>query len=298
MEAILTVVTKVLVMLIMIAVGYFITKKGMLTDRGAAEITALLIWIVTPCLIVDSLLGSGGSLQAYELLLAVGISALAIFLSIGVSLVSFRKEPPERRKVLRFATIFSNAGFMGIPLVQGIVGERGVVYGSFFIAVFNVICWTYGYRMMSGGAKVSLRTVLLNPGIIGLAVGLPLYFLGLQLPAVLAEPVGFFSDLNTPLAMLIIGSYIAKVDLHSFVSDMAPALFLACLLLLRPEPVLLVTSVIQASAPVAANTVLFAVQYGGDSQLASKTVAVSTVLSILTIPLFTILAQLACQFLF
>lgn len=124
MEAILTVVTKVLVMLIMIAVGYFITKKGMLTDRGAAEITALLIWIVTPCLIVDSLLGSGGSLQAYELLLAVGISALAIFLSIGVSLVSFRKEPPERRKVLRFATIFSNAGFMGIPLVQGIVGER------------------------------------------------------------------------------------------------------------------------------------------------------------------------------
>ena len=77
-----------------------------------------------------------------------------------------------------------------------------------------------------------------------------------------------------------------------------PALFLACLLLLRPEPVLLVTSVIQASAPVAANTVLFAVQYGGDSQLASKTVAVSTVLSILTIPLFTILAQLACQFLF
>lgn len=122
--------------------------------------------------------------------------------------------------------------------------------------------------------------------------------------------MGFFSDLNTPLAMLIIGSYIAKVDLHSFVSDMAvyqmaalrlivaPALFLACLLLLRPEPVLLVTSVIQASAPVAANTVLFAVQYGGDSQLASKTVAVSTVLSILTIPLFTILAQLACQFLF
>ena len=309
MDAMLTVVSKVLVMLIMIAVGYLITKKGLLTERGASEITSILIRVVTPCLIIDSFL-SGGDLEPFELLLATAISALAIVLSILLSLPAFRKEPPERRKVLRFATIFSNAGFMGIPLVQGIVGEKGVVYGSFFIAVFNVICWTYGYRMMSGGAKVSLRTVLLNPGIIGLAVGLPLYFLGLQLPAVLAEPVGFFSDLNTPLAMLIIGSYIAKVDLHSFVSDMAvyqmaalrlivaPALFLACLLLLRPEPVLLVTSVIQASAPVAANTVLFAVQYGGDSQLASKTVAVSTVLSILTIPLFTILAQLACQFLF
>ena len=109
-----------------------------------------------------------------------------------------------------------------------------MVYGSFFIAVFNVICWTYGYRMMSGGAKVSLRTVLLNPGIIGLAVGLPLYFLGLQLPAVLAEPVGFFSDLNTPLAMLIIGSYIAKVDLHSFVSDMAVYQMAALRLIVAP----------------------------------------------------------------
>ena len=310
MESMLTIVSKVAVMLIMIVVGYYIAKKGVFTERGTSEINTLLLQIVTPCLIINSFITSEDDLQPMELLMAVFTSALAIFLSLGLSYGFFRKEPPQRQKVLRFATIFSNAGFMGIPLVQGIVGERGVVYGSFFIAVFNVICWTYGYRMMSGGAKVSLRTVLLNPGIIGLAVGLPLYFLGLQLPAVLAEPVGFFSDLNTPLAMLIIGSYIAKVDLHSFVSDMAvyqmaalrlivaPALFLACLLLLRPEPVLLVTSVIQASAPVAANTVLFAVQYGGDSQLASKTVAVSTVLSILTIPLFTILAQLACQFLF
>ena len=310
MAAVLTVISKVAVMLILIVVGYLVTKKGMLTERGASEITTLLIQIVTPCLIVNSFLTSEDSLSPGELLLSVGTSALAIALSIGLSLLFFRKEPEGRKKVLRFAVSFSNAGFMGLPLVEGIVGSKGVMYGSFFIVVFNIFCWTYGYRMMSGGAKVSLRTVLLNPGIIGLAVGLPLYFLGLQLPAVLAEPVGFFSDLNTPLAMLIIGSYIAKVDLHSFVSDMAvyqmaalrlivaPALFLACLLLLRPEPVLLVTSVIQASAPVAANTVLFAVQYGGDSQLASKTVAVSTVLSILTIPLFTILAQLACQFLF
>ena len=303
MEAILTVVTKVLVMLIMIAVGYFITKKGMLTDRGAAEITALLIWIVTPCLIVDSLLGSGGSLQAYELLLAVGISALAIFLSIGVSLVSFRKEPPERRKVLRFATIFSNAGFMGIPLVQGIVGEKGVVYGSFFIAVFNVICWTYGYRMMSGGAKVSLRTVLLNPGIIGLAVGLPLYFLGLQLPAVLAEPVGFFSDLNTPLAMVVIGTQLAEADLPStfrqprnyLVSFLRLALFptLTALLLLplRSSSGLYCALVLLSATPVAGTTSLFAQQFGRDTAPAAESITLSTLLSILTLPLFAVLAR-------
>lgn len=310
MEAMMVIVGKVAVILILIAVGYVVTKRGWITERGASEITSLLIKIVTPCLIVNSFLGSTDSLKVSEMFLALAVSALSLGISLAISLVTFRKEPPERQKVLRFAVIFSNAGFMGIPLVESIVGSKGVIYGSFFVVAFNVICWTYGYSMMSGGAKMNIKTVLLNPGIIGLLFGLPIYFLKIQLPAILAEPVGFLSNLNTPLAMLVIGSYIARVDLHSFISDMAvykmaflrlvaaPALYLLVLMVIRPEPDLLVSSIIQASAPVAANTVLFAVQYHQDSELASKTVAVSTVLSIITIPVFTILAQLACQLIF
>lgn len=310
MEAILTVVTKVAVMLIMILVGCVITKRGMFTEKGAAECTTLLVKIVTPCLIVNSLISSGGGLEVGEMLLAALVSALSIVIALFVSLCFFRKEPIERQKVLRFSVIFSNAGFMGLPLVQAIVGDKGVVYGSFYIAVFNLICWTYGYSMMSGEGKLNLKTALLNPGMIGLAVGLPIYFLGVSLPAVIAEPIGFLSNLNTPLAMLVIGSYIAKVDVKSFVSDFSvykmaflrllicPGLYFIVLLFIRPEPDLFISSVIQAAAPVAANAVLFAVEYHRDSQLASKTVAVSTLLSILTIPLFTIAAQAACRFLF
>ena len=302
-----TIITKVAVMLILIGVGYFVTKKRIMTDRGTGEVNTLLLQIVTPCLIINSFLTSEDVLSAGELLLSVGTSALAIAVSIALSLCFFHKEPPQRRKVLRFAVDFSNAGFMGLPLVEGIVGGKGVMYGSFFIVVFNVFCWTYGYRMMSGGQRMSWKVLLLNPGIIGLVVGLPIYFLKLRLPALVLEPVGFLAALNTPLAMIVIGSYVAKVDLHSFVSDLAvykvaalrllaaPLVFLALLLPLRPDPDLLVTSVIQAACPVAANTALFAVQYKQDSALASKTVAVSTVLSILTIPLLTILAQGACQ---
>lgn len=307
MEAIGTVVSKVAVMLLLIVVGYIITKTGMLTEKGAAEITSLLIKIVTPCLIINSLIGAGKDLELGSLLLAAAVSALSMVIGILVSLVFFKKELPERRKVLRFSVIFSNAGFMGLPLIQGIVGDTGVVYGSFYVVVFNLICWTYGYAMMSGG-RLNLKTALLNPGIIGLAVGLPVYFLGLDLPAVIREPIGFLSGLNTPLAMLVIGSFVARVDLRSFLTDwniykmaflrliLCPALYLTLLLLIRPEPELFVSSMIQASTPVAANTVLFAVEYHQDSQLASKTVAATTVLSILTIPIFTILAQLACGF--
>lgn len=306
MEAILAVVGKVAVILVLILVGYLVTRRGMLTERGASEVTTLLIKLVTPCVIINSFLGSADRLGAYELLMAVALPVLWMGLALGLSLLCFRKEPEERRKVLRFATLFSNTGFMGIPLVQGIVGDTGVIYASFGVVVFNILCWTYGYSMMSGGAKMNLKTLLLNPGVIGLAFGLPIYFLKLELPAVVAEPLGLLADLNTPLAMLVIGTYIAGADLHSFMSDMAvykvsflrliaaPLVYLAVLLLIQPGETLFVTTMVQAATPVAANTVLFAVQYKRDSELASKLVAVSTVLSILTIPVLTIAAQVLC----
>lgn len=292
-------------MLILIILGAVITKLGILTERGASEITSLLVKIVTPCLIINSLINSD-ELKLTEILAAAVLPAVSMSIGIAVSLLLFKNEPPERRKVLRFSVIFCNAGFMGLPLVQGIVGDRGVALGSFFVVVFNLICWTYGYSMMSGG-RLNLKTALLNPGIIGLAIGLPIYFLKISLPSVISEPIGFLSNLNTPLAMLVIGSYVARLDFKAFVSDagvykmcffrliLCPALYLGLLLLLRPERDIFLSSVIQASAPVAANTMLFAVEYKQDSHLASKAVAVSTVLSIITIPVFTIIAQAACS---
>ncbi len=307
MEAVLAVVGKVAVILVLILVGYLVTRRRMLTERGASEVTTLLIKLVTPCVIINSFLGSADRLGAYELLMAVALPVLWMGIALGLSLLCFRKEPEERQKVLRFATLFSNTGFMGIPLVQGIVGDTGVIYASFGVVVFNILCWTYGYSMMSGGAKMNLKTLLLNPGVIGLAFGLPIYFLGLQLPAVVSEPLGLLADLNTPLAMLVIGTYIAGADLHSFMSDMAvyrvsflrliaaPLIYLGLLLVIQPGETLFVSTMVQAATPVAANTVLFAVQYKRDSELASKLVAVSTVLSIITIPVLTIAAQMLCK---
>lgn len=304
MSALLTITSKVLVILLLILVGYVLAKKRVVTEKGTNEITSILIKVVTPCLIINSLIDSRGSIEIKEMLLAAALPAISIVICIGMSHIFFRKENDMRKPVLQFSIIFGNFGFMGIPLVQGIVGDQGVVYGSFAVVMFNVFCWTYGYRLMNSGAKMTLRTILLNPGIIGILIGLPLYFINIPVPSIIKEPLEMLSSLNTPLAMVVIGSFIARVDIKSFVSDisvykmsairllLAPAIFMGVLLLIRPSEELFMTSIIQAATPVAANSVLFAVTYKKDSQLASKSVAVSTVLSILTIPIFTVIAQM------
>ena len=302
MDAFLSVILEVAVILILILVGYFTVKKGMFTKESLGSITSFLLYIVTPCLIVSSFLSAeSGKLDGWTLLLAAVLPALSIVISIALSYLFFRKEP-SRRRVLRFSMIFCNVGFMGIPLVEGIVGSEGVLYGSFFIAVFNIFCWTYGYVMMGGG-KVRLKALLLNPGVIGLVIGLPLYLLDVPVPALIERPIELISALNTPLAMIVVGGYIAQVKLRAFVSDLAvykmavlrlvvaPLLYLALVWLLRPDETLLMSTVIQAATPVAANCVLFAVQYDSDAELASKSVAVSTALSVVTIPLLTVLVQ-------
>lgn len=304
MDALLAVTLKVAIILILILVGFFTVRRGMFSQKALSEITDFLIKIVTPCLIVSSFLSAdSGKLGAMDLFLAAALPTASIVIAIALSYLFFRKEEKPRQKVLRFAMIFSNVGFMGMPLVEGILGSGGVLYGSFFVAVFNVLCWTYGYAMMGGG-RVDIKTLLLNPGVIGLAIGLPIYFLNIRLPEIVASPVEMLAALNTPLAMLVVGGNIARVEPKAFFSDravykmaalrllVAPALYLVLALLVRPNDELLLSSVIQAATPVAATCVLLAVQHNGDAELASTSVAVTTVLSIVTIPLFTVFTQM------
>lgn len=295
---------KVISITIMIAVGYVISKKKMITAEGASEITGILLKIVTPCVIISAFEESKGSVTINQMLMSVCSMLVFMVISILISRFTFKKENEERRAVLQFATMFSNMGFMGVPLVNGIVGGRGVVYATFGIVVFNIVNWTYGYRLMNKDEKVCLKTAFLNPGMIGLLIGLPIYFIKFNMPSFIMEPVDFFRGINTPLAMVILGSYIAKVDVKSFVTDLSvyksaalrlvviPAVFFGALMLMRLEHDMFVSAIIQAATPTAATVVLFSVQFKKDSELASRCVAVSTVLSIVTLSAWTLLAQI------
>lgn len=305
-QAMLTVVDKVAILFLMMAVGYVCSKRRIISSRGAAQIANLLFYVVTPCLIVSSLLTDSGGISMRSIVVAILVSGAGLGLTILSSYALFRRENDKRRRnLLRFAAIYSNCGFMGLPLAQAVLGNAGVVYASACIVSFNLFVWTHGYSIIGGGSSRDslLKKMLLNPGTVSFCIGLPLFAFSVRLPDVLFTPIQSIGEMNTPLAMIVVGTYIAKVKLKDFFSDrdvyrvvfyrliLLPLLYLGLVCLLRPAPEILITSTIQLSAPVAANTVLFAVLFGGDAKLACKTVALTTLLSIFTMPVMTMLAE-------
>ncbi len=305
MDIFLTVLGQVGIMMVMMSVGFILYKKRVITDVGASEMTKILVNIVTPCLIISSFSSvNAGDISNFNLILSVILAAASIIIGIITGLFLFKKEPLERKKVLRFGTAFSNSGFMGMPLVESVLGSEGLIYASFFIVVFNILCWTYGYTMMGGEGKFRIRVLLLNPGFIGIVIGLPIYLTGLDLPSIIISPITSFGGLNTPLAMIIAGACIAKLHLKDFIEDLqvykmaffrlmfVPALVLALLFLVNPEDTLFVSTAIQSCTPTATATVLLAMLFNKDSRLASKAVAISTLISIVSIPFVITFAQI------
>ena len=307
------ILNQVILMLILVVAGFISFKTHIITGEGNKHLSNLLILLVNPVVIFVSYQRDFSP----ELLAGLGqaflLSLLGFGIAMAVAYLCLRRSGKYDVAVERFSVIYSNCGFMGIPLVMAMLGTEGVFYLTAVMTAFNLIVWTHGLFLFTGTGQFSIKGLLralCSPAILAVPVGLLCFLLQWRVPQVLYDALEYVSNMNTPLAMLIIGSYVAKVDLHSFVSDfavykmaalrllVAPALFVGCLLFIRPSQELFVTSVIQAACPVAANTVLFSVQYKRDSALASKTVAVSTVLSIISIPLMTILAQGLCNILY
>jgi len=297
LDCLLIVAQQVGILFALMAVGFACNRTKLLSEPVVRGMVDLLMLVVTPCLIVHAferpfeprlLAGLGWALGA-----ALGAHALGILASFCV-----RDRDKRRECVLRYAVIFSNAGFMGIPLEHAILGNDGVFYGAVYVTVFNLVCWSYGLVVMAGSLKdVRVRTLFVNPGSIGIACGLPFFLFSCRLPAVLDEPLRMIADLNTPVAMIVIGWYLAAASFRPALAcsgtylagflrlGVIPCAVLGALWLCRPlEPSMAVATVVAASAPVAALTTMFAARYERDVPVSVGLVSISTLLSILTMP--------------
>lgn len=296
---------QVIILFILLMVGVICTKAKFFTEECIAGISKFLLYTVTPCVIVNSFN------REYDpsMLKGLGISFLV---SLGVHILCilvvtlFLKDKDESRQiVLRFGTVFSNCGYMALPLQQAILGNDGVFYGAAFIAVFNLVNWTYGLFLMGGKeTKITAKKIFINPGVIGITVGLILFLTPLELPKLILTPVQHLAALNTPIPMLIIGYYMAKITSFSVLKDkkLVFAIFLrlialplaifAILYLCGLRGTLFTSMVIATSAPTAANTVVFSSMFKRDSELAVTLVSLSTLFAVITMPLIVSLTMI------
>lgn len=300
----ISVLTQVLILLILILVGVILSKAGVITKEGASVMTDVVLLIVTPCVIIKSFIRELNP----ETLRGLAISVLiAVLAHIGFILMSLllRDKDKGRQRVLQFGTIFSNCGFMAIPLQQALLGDEGVFYGSSFVAVFNLFIWSYGITLMSGDKKrLSPKKLIFNPGVIGLAIGLIIFLTQIPVPDIGYQAVSHFAALNTPVPMLIIGYHLYNSNILRCLKDakaivgillrllVFPFIALGVMYLCGVRGVMLVSNTICCSAPIAAITTMFSAKFGADTELSVATVSLSTILSLITMPIVITVAQL------
>ncbi len=299
--------TQVLILFILMAVGFVATKVGLITEKGSAQLVDLLLYIVTPAVIINAFLQMEYTRERLTYIaIMAGCVLLVHLLGFAVALPVFHRAPLQQKSILRLSVVFSNCGFMSLPLASALFGPEGVFLVSIYVVMHNVIVWTAGVAIFPGGRISALKAVL-NPGTIGVAVGLPLFLLGVRLPEAVLQPIGYIADLNTPLAMLAIGYFMAgtvlrpqkgdgRVLLVSLLRLVAVPLLALCLLRALPVPrMVFLACMLPACAPTAANAVMFAEKFGGDTDCGARIISISTLLSALSMPLLLSAAQMVSR---
>ena len=296
---------QVAILYLIVLVGFICDKVKLFTEATAKATINLLLYIITPCIIIDSFLKMEYSpARAKKLFLALGLMFLLHIVAIVLNLPFFRKKGGPYNPIYKYASIYGNVGFMALPLAKAVLGAKGVFYCSSGLIAFNIITFTHGVRVMAGSDyKFDWKKLIVNPGVLGVAIGLPLFLLDVQVPTVIAQPISLIAGLNTAVAMLIFGTYLANTDLKTMF--LAKGIYLVALFKLIVLPVscillfklmgiqgaLLVACAISASVPSGNNTFMFSSKYGLDVGMASKTVALVSVFSIFTMPVIIAFAQ-------
>lgn len=300
----MVILRQIVIMFIILLIGFGCSMKGLITKEGNKQLSAVALHIVNPLLIFMSYQSAYSSKLLRGLLWSFLLSGLSFAVTIGLSTLLIKKKRPEH-DLERFSAVYSNCGFIGIPLIRGIYGAEGVLYLTAYITLFNILIWTHGLMTMKGSKDMkSFLNSLKAPSVVAVFIGLIFYLLQIRLPDFLRKSLKYVSDMNTPLAMLIAGSAAAQTNvvkalknsgLYIVAALKLVALPLAAMALLHfiPAPHMVQMVVLIASAcPVATTGTMFAIQYDKNPERCSEFFAVTTLLSGLTLPVVTMLGEM------
>lgn len=300
METTLLLLKQVILMFILMAIGYVLYKKKLISDQGSADLGKLLLYLVIPAVVINNLWTSRTAEKTIGLAQSALLSLVCMVIAICISVWVLRKHSG----VTQFSSAFSNVGFIGIPLISAVVGEQAVFYISALIVLVNALQWTLGVFMMTKDASViKPDKAMKNPLIIAVMIGLILYALNIPKPAFVSSVFSSVIGMNTPLAMIVSGVYLAHADLIGMFKKKETYILSVVRLILVPAVSLLALKIIPAgdtvmkmailigaACPTGSNVAIFARQYGQDYTEAVEQVCVTTLLCLISLPIIVMIA--------
>jgi predicted permease len=287
--------------LLLVALGYILGKKGFFSSKTRAEVTNIVIYVILPCNVFLSFGKDPGreTLLRCGTVLLIGLAAQLLYIVLNRFL--YRRFSPERQACLKYATICNNSGFMGLPVAGAVFGDLGLLYGSIVLIPIRIFMWTSGLSLFTKtDLKTKIKTIATHPCIWAVVLGFAYALTPVELPPFLLGTADVLAACTTALSMLVVGSILSEVDVkgvfepaclfYSAIRLIAiPLAFYAVLRLLNLDPTVTGVTVLSSAMPAATTTAMLASKYGADAGFASKLIFVSTSLSLFTLPVLSLL---------
>lgn len=295
MEVLNIVINQIGMMYVLILVGFILYKKGIINDQGTLQLTNILLWVVNPMIMLTRYQMEFSKEKFNQLIISLGLAFIVMIAGLILARVAVNK----KSGIDQFAIGFPNSGFMGIPLVSGILGVESIFFLSAYLVCFNILSYTYGIYLVSGDKKqVSIKKIIRNPAVIAVAVGLIIFISPLKMPLPLYNACNSLGNINTPLAMIILGTYIAQskiTDLFnnrhtyyiSFIKLVIIPIVTVILLKFVPNSFYDIKMVmyIASITPTGMTVAMLSQIYGADYSYGARIVGITTILSLVTIPI-------------
>lgn len=303
-------INQIVLMFCLMLIGVLINKLKFMHSQTSSDLTNVLLYIVSPCLIINAFEQPYSGDRIKQFLLAIaGVFLLYIIEIIVAKLVFGRLQNQNLRRITQYGSIYSNAGFMGIPLISSLFGAEGVFFAVVSLAAFNIFSWTQGVSLFKDNdngtvEKTDWRQVLLNPNIIAIFVGILLFVFSIKIPSMPNQVIKYVGSINTPLSMIVIGNSLANITFSREMLNkeigltillrnlLFPIIGIVILKLIGVTGIAFYTTVVMAACPAAGLVVLFTLQVDGDTAPAISLMSLSTILSLITIPVVFALGNL------
>ncbi|MCR1951661.1 MULTISPECIES: AEC family transporter [unclassified Clostridium] len=289
---------KIIALFLIILIGVYGTKKNIINEGVNRGLRRILLEITLPLLVINSFSFTFNEGMGRNVISAFIYSVLFMILGGIISFILLKPFKGEKKKILHFANFFSNCGFIGFPIINSIFGAEGVVYTSIFNMVFTIFLWTYGVMIFSDKlSKENIKKVLLNPSIIAVYIGIPIMIFNIKLPIAILDTTKIVGDMTAPISMIIVGSILAKVKIKSIFKEVSvyygalikliviPLAIYMIKLIIKDNSNVIDTMIIIQAMPAAAMTSIFAADFDKEKEYGAIVVFVTTLLSIVTIPI-------------